>query len=64
MDNLSRMPPAHALAAIDAVANLGSLARAAEYLGVTRSAISHRLALLESSLGFELIKRGGRNGLR
>ena len=57
------VPPAHALAAIDAVANLGSLARAAECLGVTRSAVSHRLALLETSLGFEIIKRCGRNGI-
>ncbi len=57
------LPPAHALAAIDAVANFGSLVKAAEYLGVTRSAVSHRLALLESSLGFELIKRCGRHGI-
>jgi len=57
------VPPAHALAAFDAVANLGSLAMAAEYLGVTRSAVSHRLALLETSLGFEIIKRCGRNGI-
>lgn len=57
------MPPTHALAAIDAVANLGSLVKAAEYLGITRSAVSHRLALLESALGFEVIKRCGKNGI-
>lgn len=57
------LPPAQALAAIDAVASLGSLSRAAEYLGVTRSAVSHRLALLESALGVELIKRCGKNGV-
>lgn len=58
-----RLPPAHALAAIDAVACLGSLAKAADYLGITRSAVSHRLALLENALGFEVVRRRGRKGI-
>jgi LysR family glycine cleavage system transcriptional activator len=58
-----RLPPAHALVAIDAVATFGSFARAAEYLGVTRSAVSHRLALLEHALGFDITKRRGRQGI-
>ncbi len=58
-----RLPPAHALAAIDAVASLGSLSKAAEHLGITRSAVSHRLALLENALGFEVLQRCGRNGI-
>jgi LysR family glycine cleavage system transcriptional activator len=53
----------HALIAIDAVATFGSLAKAAEYLGITRSAVSHRLALLETSVGFEVIKRCGKHGI-
>jgi LysR family transcriptional regulator, glycine cleavage system transcriptional activator len=59
-----RLPPAHALTAIDAVASLGSLVKAAEYLGITRSAVSHRLALLENALGFDVVKRCGRNGIK
>ncbi len=51
-----RLPPAHALTAIDAVASLGSLVKAAEHLGITRSAVSHRLALLEHALGFDVVK--------
>lgn len=56
----SRIPPLHALQALDAFARLGTVWEAAEDLGVTRSAVSHRLAMLESALGFELAARSGK----
>jgi LysR family transcriptional regulator, glycine cleavage system transcriptional activator len=56
----SRIPPLHALLALDAFARLGSVWEAAEDLGITRSAVSHRLAMLESALGFELTARSGK----
>ena len=56
----SRIPPLHALQALEAFARLGTVWEAAEDLGITRSAVSHRLAMLESSLGFELAARSGK----
>ncbi len=56
----ARIPPLHALQALDALARLGTVWEAAEDLGITRSAVSHRLATLESALGFELATRSGR----
>src|ERR1700761_3317655 len=53
-------PSARALAALSALARLGSLTEAAEQLGVTRSALSHRLAELEKSIGIELVRKSGR----
>jgi LysR family transcriptional regulator, glycine cleavage system transcriptional activator len=55
-----RIPPLHALQALDAFARLGSVWEAAEELGITRSAVSHRIAMLESVLGFEVASRSGR----
>src|ERR1700733_14853555 len=55
-----RIPPLHALQALDAFARLGTVWEAAEDLGITRSAVSHRLGLLESALGFELAARSGK----
>ena len=43
----SVQPSARALTALSLLANLGSLTEAAERLGVTRSALSHRIAELE-----------------
>jgi len=54
------VPPMHALTALDAFARLGSVWQAAEELGVTRSAVSHRLAMLEQVLGFEVVVRAGK----
>jgi LysR family glycine cleavage system transcriptional activator len=56
----SRIPPMHTLKALDAYARLGTVRAAAEELGVTRSAISHRLSMLEDLLGFEVLKRCGK----
>jgi LysR family transcriptional regulator, glycine cleavage system transcriptional activator len=56
----SHIPPMHALRALDAFARLGTVWEAAEDLGITRSAVSHRLAMLETILGFEVVSRSGR----
>ena len=56
----SRIPPIHALKALDAFARLGTVWEAAEDLGITRSAVSHRLAMLETILGFEVASRSGK----
>jgi len=53
-------PPARALEALARLANLGSLTVAAEELGVTRSALSHRIADLEKALGVALVRKAGR----
>jgi len=50
----------NALKALDAFARLGSVWEAAEDLGITRSAVSHRLAMLETILGFEVASRSGK----
>ena len=47
----AKIPPLHALRAFEAAARLGSFARAAEELCITRSAVSHRIQLLEDLLG-------------
>jgi DNA-binding transcriptional LysR family regulator len=43
------------------LATFGSLREAADRLGVTRSALSHRIAELEKSLGVALVRKAGRN---
>jgi LysR family glycine cleavage system transcriptional activator len=58
--NKSRIPPLHALQALDAFARLGTVWEAAEDLKITRSAVSHRLSMLETVLGFELAVRSGK----
>jgi DNA-binding transcriptional LysR family regulator len=53
-------PSARALAALSLFATLGTLTEAAEQLGVTRSALSHRIAELEKRLGVALVRKVGR----
>jgi DNA-binding transcriptional LysR family regulator len=53
-------PSARALAALSLFATLGTLTEAAEQLGVTRSALSHRIAELEKRLGVALVRKAGR----
>ena len=53
-------PSARALAALSLFATLGTLTEAAEQLGVTRSALSHRIAELEKQLGVALVRKAGR----
>ncbi|MGK9169469.1 LysR family transcriptional regulator [Inquilinus limosus] len=52
------LPSLNALQAAEAVGRLGSLSRAAAALGVTPSAVSHRLRGLEQQLGLGLFERG------
>lgn len=51
------LPSLNALQAAEAVGRLGSLSRAADALGVTPSAVSHRLRGLEQQLGLGLFER-------
>lgn len=51
------LPPFDALVAFDAVLRLGSMTAAAAELGLTQSAVSHRLRRLESFIGTELLVR-------
>lgn len=51
------LPPFDALIAFDAVLRLGSMTAAAEELGITQSAVSHRLRRLETFLGTDLLLR-------
>ena len=44
------MPPLRALTAFEAAARLGSFRKAADELGITRSAISHQIKALLNSL--------------
>lgn len=52
------LPSLNALQAAESVGRLGSLSRAADALGVTPSAVSHRLRGLEQQLGLGLFERG------
>jgi len=56
----SAAPSARALSALSHLARLGSLTQAAEQLGVTRSALSHRIAELENDLAVALVRKAGR----
>lgn len=61
--NIASMPREHSLNAylhFEAVARRGTLARAAEELLVSPSAVSQQLKLLEQQLGIKLFRREGR----
>jgi LysR family glycine cleavage system transcriptional activator len=58
-----RIPPMQALRALEAVATLGSLTKAADALSLTHGAISHQIKSLEATLGVRLVERAGR-GIR
>ena len=51
------LPPLRALTAFEAAARLGSFRMAAGELGITRSAISHQIKLLEQRLEVQLFRR-------
>jgi LysR family glycine cleavage system transcriptional activator len=57
---VSRLPPLDTLIALEATARLGGMTRAAGELGITQSAVSHRLRRLEAFMGLALLAR--RNG--
>ena len=54
------MPPLRALTAFEAAARLGSFRMPADELGITRSAVSHQIRILEETLGLELFHRDAR----
>ncbi len=54
---MTRLPSLRGLQAFDAVARTGSLAGAAEAIGITPSAVSHRVRGLEAELGVRLLQR-------
>jgi LysR family transcriptional regulator, glycine cleavage system transcriptional activator len=54
------LPPLRALTAFEAAARLGSFRVAAGELGITRSAVSHQVKLLEERLGVKLFRRDAR----
>jgi len=53
----NRLPPIHALTAFEAAARLASFAKAAVELNITRSAVSHRIRLIENTLNAPLFER-------
>ena len=55
------LPSMKGLHALSKLARSGSLTSAAVELGVTRSALSHRIADLEGQLGVKLLRKSGRN---
>ena len=54
------LPPLRALTAFEAAARLGSFRMAAGELGITRSAVSHQVKLLEQRLDVQLFRRDAR----
>lgn len=54
---MRRLPSLRGLQAFEAVARTGNLSAAAEALGITPSAVSHRLRGLEEELGVQLLER-------
>lgn len=60
MRQFRNIPPLQYLLGFEAAARLGSFGRAADELGLTQSAISHQMRLLEGRLGQPLFMRDGR----
>lgn len=56
---MDRLPPFDTLLAFEAALRLGSMTLAARELGLTQSAISHRLRRLEGFMGLPLLQRQG-----
>ena len=57
---MRQLPSLRGLQAFDAVARLGTLTAAADALGITGSAVSHRIRGLERELGVHLLQRSPR----
>ncbi len=57
---MSRIPNLNGFVYFEAVARRGTISRAAEELGVSSSAISQQIKLLEQTLGIKLFRRRGR----
>jgi LysR family glycine cleavage system transcriptional activator len=58
---MRRLPPLKSLRAFEAAARHGSLTAAADELGVTHSAVSQQIKLLEAFFGQKLFAKNGRN---
>lgn len=58
---MARLPPVRAIQAFEAIARLGSVAAAADELGVSSGAISQQLRKIETELDAKLFKRAGRS---
>lgn len=56
----TRLPSLKSLEAFAVVGRTESITRAADLLGITPSAVSHRIRMLESDLGSSLFERAGR----
>jgi LysR family glycine cleavage system transcriptional activator len=61
MESPIRLPSIDGLRAFDAAARLGSFERAAEFLHITASAVSKRVATVEDLLGTPLFSRSGKS---
>ena len=57
---MRRLPSLRGIQAFEAVARFGNLAGAADFLGITGSAVSHRIRGLEKELGLTLLRRSPR----
>lgn len=58
---MRRLPSMQTLRAFEAAARLASYSAAAQELGLTHGAISHRIRELEAAVGITLFRRTGRN---
>lgn len=58
--NYNQVPAIKTLQAFEQTARLGNVAKAAEVLNLTPSAISHQIAKLEEMIGQSLFIRGAR----
>ncbi|WP_420954764.1 LysR family transcriptional regulator [Burkholderia gladioli] len=58
---MRRLPPLNALRSFEAAGRLKSLAKAADELCVTHSAITQQIRVLEDYLGQKLFERKGRS---
>src|SRR5690606_32585969 len=59
--DMARLPPVRAIQAFEAIARLGSVAAAADELGVSSGAISQQLRKIGTELDAKLFKRAGRS---
>lgn len=57
---MRRLPSLRGIQAFEAVSRFGNLAGAADFLGITGSAVSHRIRGLEKELGVNLLRRSPR----
>jgi LysR family transcriptional regulator, glycine cleavage system transcriptional activator len=59
VSTMMKFPPFDSLVAFEVVARLGNMTSAARELGLTQSAVSHRIRRLEDYMGLRLFERNG-----